>query len=63
METYTTKDVLLQPIGVGKVIWRIAGKVVASALRDDIIKYTGTPQVYARQEAGVEAAIHSMSIM
>lgn len=63
METHTIKAVLLLPIGVVKVIWRIAGKVVAPALRDDIIKYTGTPQVYARQEAGIEAAIHSMNIM
>ena len=53
----------LQPIGAGKVLRKIAGKVIASVLKEDVIKCTGTIQVCAGQEAGIESAIHSMNMM
>ena len=52
-----------RPIGVGEVLRRIAGKVIVSFLKEDVIKCTGTLQVCAGQEAGIEAAIHSMNMM
>ena len=52
-----------RPIGVGEVLRRIAGKVIVSVLKEDVNKYTGTLQVCAGQEAGIEAAIHSINMM
>ena len=37
--------------------------VIVSVLKDDVIKCTGTFQVCAGQEAGIEAAIYSMNMM
>ena len=37
--------------------------VIVSVLEDDVIKCTGTFQVCAGQEAGIEAAIYSMNMM
>ena len=42
---------------------RIIGKVIVSVLKEDIISSTGTLQECAGQEAGIEAAIHSMNMM
>ena len=42
--------------------WRVAGKVIVLVLKEDVIKYTGRLQVCARQEVGIEAAIHSMNM-
>ena len=53
----------LRPTGVGEVLRRIAGKVIVSVLKEDVIKCTGTLQVCAGQEAGIEAAIHSMDMI
>ena len=49
--------------GVGEALRRIAGKVIVSVLKEDVIKRTGTLQVCAGEEAGIEAAIHSMNMM
>ena len=46
----------LRPIGVGEVLRRSADKVIVSVLKEDVIRCTSTLQVYARQEAGIEAA-------
>ena len=53
----------LRPTGAGKVLRKIVGKVIASVLKEDVIKCTGTVQVCAGQEAGIEPAIHSMNMM
>ena len=53
----------LRPIGVGEVLRRIAGKVIVSVLKEDVMKTTGSLQVCAGQEAGIEAAIHTMNKM
>ena len=52
-----------QPIMVGEILRRIAGKVLVSVLKEDFIKCTGMLQVCAGQEAGIRAAIHSMNMM
>ena len=57
------KNPVLRPIGVGEVLHRIACKVIVSVLKEDVIKCTGTLKVCAGQEAGIEAAIHSMNMM
>ena len=49
--------------GLGPVLCRIAGKVVVSVLNENVIKCTGTLQACDGQEAGIEAAIHSMNMM
>ena len=53
----------LRPIGDGEVLRRTAGKVIVSVLKKDIIKCTGTLQVYAGNEARKEASIYSMNMM
>ena len=53
----------LQPIVVGEVLRRIAGKLIVSVLKEDVIKCTGTLQVWVGQETCIEAAIHSMNMM
>ena len=53
----------LRPTGVGEILCRIAGKVIVSILKEDVIKCTGTLQVCAGQKASLKAAIHSMSMM
>ena len=50
----------LRPIGVGEILRRIAGKVVMSLSKNDVIQSAGSLQVCAGQKAGVEAAIHAM---
>ena len=51
------------PTDFGEVLRRIAGKVVASVLKEDAIKCTVTLQVCAAQEASAEAAIRSMNMI
>ena len=53
----------LWPTGVDKVLRRIIGKIIVSVLKKDVIKYTGTSQVCAGQEAGIDVAIHSINMM
>ena len=48
----------LQPIGVGEVLRRIAGKV--KVVKEDIKKAAGCLQLCAGQGAGCEATIHAM---
>ena len=52
----------LPSTGVGDVLRRIASEIIASILKD-VVKCTGTLQVCAGQEAGIDAAIHSMNMM
>ena len=58
--TSLNKNLRLRPIGVGKVLRRIAGKVVMKILKKDVIHAAGSVQVCAGQEAGAEASIHAM---
>ena len=51
----------LRPIGVGEVLRRIAGKVILSVLKNDVIDCTGSLQECAGQEAGIEAAAHALN--
>ena len=53
----------LQPIGFGEVLRRIAGKIIVSVLKEDIIKCTGMLQVCAGQGSGIEGTIYSMNRM
>ena len=57
------KNYGLRPIGVGGVLRRIAGKVIVSVLKNDIIDSTGSLQVCASQEAGIEAAVYSLNLL
>ena len=50
----------LQPIGIGEVLRRIAGKVVVTHTRTAIVTSVGTLQVCAGQEAGCESIMHAM---
>ena len=51
----------LRPIGVGEILRRIAGKVVVSYTRNDIIDSVGSLQVCAGHKDGCEALIHTMN--
>ncbi len=50
----------IRPIGVGEVLRRIIGKVIASIVKDDVLQSVGSLQVCAGQEAGSEAAVHAI---
>lgn len=50
----------LRPIGIGETYRRIIGKAIVAYLKVPILKATGATQLCAGQEAGCEAAIHSM---
>ena len=50
----------LRPIRVGEVLRRIAGKVIISHLKEDVIQSVGSLQVCAGQDAGCESLIHAM---
>ena len=50
----------LRPIGVGEVLRCIAGKVIVSHLKEDVMQSVGSMQVCARQDAGCESLIHAM---
>ena len=53
----------LRPTGVGEFLRRIAGNVIASVLKKDLIKSTDTLPVFAELEAAMEAAIHSINMI
>ena len=55
------KDPGVRPISIGEVIRRIFGKALITVVKDDIVKATGSLQVCAGQQAGCEAAVHSMN--
>ena len=50
----------LRPIGVGEVLRRISRKVVMMISKQDVMKAPGSLQFCAGQEAGAEAAIHTV---
>ena len=50
----------LQPIGVGEVLRQITAKIVMSVVKEDVIDSSSSVQMCLGQEAGREAAIHSM---
>ena len=50
----------LQPTGVGEVLRRIAGKVIASVLKEDVIKCTGTLQVCAGHRSSYSINKHDI---
>ena len=52
----------LRPIEVGEVLRRTMGKVVVSALSEDVVKASSTAQMYGRS-LGSEGAIHAMRRM
>ena len=54
------KKPALQPIGVGEILRRIAGKVNMIVFKKDITDAAGSLKLSAGQEAGAEAAIHAM---
>ena len=49
----------LRPTGVGEVLRRIAGKIVISVTKKDVVKASSKSQICGR-EAGSEAAIYAM---
>ena len=53
----------VRPIGVGEVVRRIIGKAVLSVTAPYVQSATGSLQVCAGQEAGIEAAIHAMRLL
>ena len=50
----------IRPIGIGEVLKRIMGRCVMKVVGNDVMKAAGNLQVCAGQQAGAEAAIHSM---
>ena len=50
----------LRPIGVGEVLWRIAGKAAMMLFKNDITHVVGALQLSAGQDTGVEAVVHAM---
>ena len=50
----------LRPIGVGEVLRRVIGKMVAKVVKEDVTKSVGSLQVCAGHEAGSEAAVHAI---
>ena len=50
----------LRPIGIGETLRRVIGKTVAKVLKKDVVESVGSLQVCAGQDAGCEAAIHSL---
>ena len=50
----------LRPIGIGEILHRIAGKVIVSHIRKELISSVGSLQVCAGHEAGCEPIIHAM---
>ena len=50
----------LRPIGNGEVLQLIAGKVIVSHLKEDVIQSVGSLQVCAGQDAGCELLIQAM---
>ena len=50
----------LRPIGIGEVLRRIAGKVVVTHFRTEVVTSVGSLQVFEGQEAGCESIIHAM---
>ena len=53
----------LRPIGIGEVLRRIAGRVVVTHFRTEIVTSVGSLQVCAGQEAGCESIIHAMQVI
>ena len=49
-----------RPVGIGEVLRRIIGKAVIDVTKNDIREAVGNLQVCAGQQAGCEAAIHSV---
>ena len=47
-------------IGIGEVVRRILGKAILTVTSPDVQQVTGALQLCAGQQAGCEAAIHSM---
>ena len=54
------KNPALRPIGVSEILQRIAGKVVVSHIKEDVIQSGGSLQVCIGQDAGCESLIHAM---
>lgn len=52
-----------RPIWIGEVLRRTIGKAVLEVMKDEVRKAVGNLQVYASQQAGCEAAIHSVRRM
>ena len=50
----------LHPIVIGEILRRIAGKVIVSHIRKNLILSVGSLQVCAGHEAGCECIIHAM---
>ena len=57
------KNLEVRPIGVCEAAHRKIGKAILKVLKPDILKGTGNLQLYAGQEAGVEAAVHAICIL
>ena len=52
----------VRPIGVAETLRRIMGKAILATISDDIQKAAGSVQLCAGQIAGIEAAIHAMTL-
>ena len=53
----------LKPFHVREVLKRITGKVIVSLLKEHVIKTQKPVKICVGEEAGIEAAIHSMNEM
>ena len=50
----------LRPIGLGKVLRKIAGKAVMILLKRNVLQAAGSLQLCGGQDAGSETEIHAM---
>ena len=52
----------VRPVGIGEVVRRIIGKAVTRVVKYDLQDSVGSIQLCAGQDAGCEAAVHSMEV-
>ena len=54
------KQQVVRPIGMGEVLRHVIGEIVLKLLKKDVLKATGSLQLWAGQDAGIEVAIHAV---
>ena len=54
------KEPGVRPIGIGKILRRVIGKIVMKLLKRDVLRATGSLQPCAGQDAGSEPTIHAV---
>ena len=50
----------VRPIGIGEVMRRVTGRIIADCIRPDLTSLGGNMQLCMDQKSGIEHAIHSL---